>query len=223
MQAGAWSGRYRVVTIDVPGHGRSGAAANARDWSIEAFGADVAAVVDALGLDEVVLIGHSMGGAVGIEAALRLGRRCRLLLGVDTFTEATFYRRRPASEIAARRRAFERDFAGEVRTMVERIVAPQTGREAVRWISQAMGATDAATAVAVLEALLDWDIESRWPLLTCPVEAINSALLAQNNDVFALARLCPVMMDGGGHFPMLEDAAACDVLARAIIERRLAG
>ena len=41
--------------------------------AMAAFGDDVAAVVRHLGLGEVVLIGHSMGGDVVVETALRLG------------------------------------------------------------------------------------------------------------------------------------------------------
>ena len=58
---------YRVVTLDLAGHGRSG-----RDravWSMEAFGQDVAAVVRKLDLNNVILIGHSLGGPVVLEAA----------------------------------------------------------------------------------------------------------------------------------------------------------
>ena len=42
-------------------------------WTMAAFGDDVAAVVRHPGLGEVVLIGHSMGGDVVVETALRLG------------------------------------------------------------------------------------------------------------------------------------------------------
>ncbi|MEO7246775.1 MAG: alpha/beta fold hydrolase, partial [Rubrivivax sp.] len=50
--------RYTVATVDLAGHGASGA--NRDDWSMAAFGADVAAVVDALpDHPRVVLVGHS--------------------------------------------------------------------------------------------------------------------------------------------------------------------
>ena len=52
---------YTVATLDLAGHGESG-----RDrtrWTMPAFGQDVVAVVEQLGLEQVVLIGHSMGGA----------------------------------------------------------------------------------------------------------------------------------------------------------------
>src|SRR5438105_10350898 len=54
--------RAKVVTLDLAGHGESGA--DRSEWSIAGFGADVAAVVQALELRDVVLVGHSMGGDV---------------------------------------------------------------------------------------------------------------------------------------------------------------
>jgi len=71
------SRRHRVVALDLAGHGASGA--DRSEWTMEAFGEDVVAVVDELGLESTVLVGFSMGGAVVLEAAERLGDR---VLGV---------------------------------------------------------------------------------------------------------------------------------------------
>src|SRR5262245_7744994 len=65
--------RYTVVAIDLGGHGDSGL--NRETWTTPAFGEDVVAVVETLGLTQVVLIGHSMGGAVSVEAAQRIPAR----------------------------------------------------------------------------------------------------------------------------------------------------
>ena len=48
-----FSEKYRVVTIDLAGHGDSGA--DRTDWSIPAFGQDVASVIKALNLKRVIL------------------------------------------------------------------------------------------------------------------------------------------------------------------------
>jgi pimeloyl-ACP methyl ester carboxylesterase len=77
------SARHRVVTLEVAGHGRSGA--DREDWTMGAFGDDVVAVVDDLGAQDVVLVGFSMGGAVVIEAARRLGDRALGVVLVDVF------------------------------------------------------------------------------------------------------------------------------------------
>nr|WP_296777686.1 alpha/beta hydrolase [Rhodococcus sp. (in: high G+C Gram-positive bacteria)] len=56
----------RVISVDLRGHGRS---AHTADYSFDSFGADVAAVVDHLGLQSVDLVGHSLGGyAVSVVA-----------------------------------------------------------------------------------------------------------------------------------------------------------
>jgi pimeloyl-ACP methyl ester carboxylesterase len=58
----AFSERFRCVVYDQRGHGRSGAAENS-DYSLQAMGGDVKAVLDAAVPDgPAVLIGHSMGG-----------------------------------------------------------------------------------------------------------------------------------------------------------------
>ena len=74
---------HRVVAIDLAGHGDSGVGRSS--WTMPAFGADVAAVVDRLGLEDAVLVGHSMGGDVIVEAALILGTRVAGLVWVDVY------------------------------------------------------------------------------------------------------------------------------------------
>ena len=71
-----WSGQlsyfaeqHQVVAIDLAGHGESGL--QRTEWTIGQFGADVASVADQLALDDVILVGHSMGGPVALEAARR--------------------------------------------------------------------------------------------------------------------------------------------------------
>jgi len=137
---------------------------------------------------------------VALEAALRLAPCCRFILGVDTFDDAAFYRARPLDEIAARRRVFEQDFAGAMRDMVARITAEPADPAIVSEIAAAMSASDKDVALRVLEALLAWDIEARWPLLPCPVETINSAWLARGSEPIALDGLKVHAMEGVGTF-----------------------
>jgi pimeloyl-ACP methyl ester carboxylesterase len=219
FQAQALSDRYRMLAVDLPGHGLSASTKLSRPWSIEAFGSDAAAVADAVGVDEIALIGHSMGGAAALEAALRLGPRCALLLGVDTFTDAAFYRRRPSHEVEARIKAFAEDFPGAMEQMVRRITAGSVARETIDWIVAAMAESQPQVALPIFGALLDWDIQARWPLLQCPVETINSAMLAENGESLELDRLRVHAMDGVGHFPMLEDPGRFNALARAALQR----
>lgn len=78
-----FSQNYRVVWLDLAGHGLSGKIR--KDYTMEAFGGDVATVVDEIGADHVILVGHSMGGPVALEAANLLSDKVIGIVGVDTF------------------------------------------------------------------------------------------------------------------------------------------
>jgi pimeloyl-[acyl-carrier protein] methyl ester esterase len=66
---------HAVVAYDHRGCGRSDK--DFADVSIEALGGDVVALADHLALDAVALNGWSLGGAVVVEAAAKLGSRLR--------------------------------------------------------------------------------------------------------------------------------------------------
>ena len=57
---------YRTVGIDVRGHGGSEGPADLAACTFPAVTGDARAVLDALGLDKVLVLGHSMGGAIAI-------------------------------------------------------------------------------------------------------------------------------------------------------------
>ncbi len=65
-----------VLTVDLPGHGKSGGAPLT---SIEAMADWIAALLDAAGIAQAALIGHSMGSLVALEAAHRHPDRVRAL------------------------------------------------------------------------------------------------------------------------------------------------
>ena len=60
--------RYRVVAVDLPGHGRT-QSRGARDLNIKRMAAGLGALVQALGVSPVTVAGHSAGAAVLVEAA----------------------------------------------------------------------------------------------------------------------------------------------------------
>ncbi|TDC52536.1 alpha/beta hydrolase [Actinomadura sp. KC345] len=61
------TGAHRVLAMDLRGHGLSGDG----PWEWNAVLDDVQAVIDHLGLDAPLLVGHSIGGMVAIRWALR--------------------------------------------------------------------------------------------------------------------------------------------------------
>jgi pimeloyl-ACP methyl ester carboxylesterase len=79
--ADAIAGRLRLVAPDARGHGESGRPA--AGYAPADFAADALAVLDRLGIDRAVVVGHSMGGLHSINLAARHPERVRALVIVD--------------------------------------------------------------------------------------------------------------------------------------------
>ncbi|WP_455433165.1 alpha/beta fold hydrolase [Streptomyces roseolilacinus] len=72
--------KWRVIAPDQRGHGRSDRAA---DFSREGYVADAAALLGRLGLEDVVVVGHSLGGVNAYQLAARHPRLVRALVVED--------------------------------------------------------------------------------------------------------------------------------------------
>jgi pimeloyl-ACP methyl ester carboxylesterase len=77
--------RGRVTRIDQRGHGASGAPLG--PYSRAQLAADVVGVLDAEGIDQTILVGHSMGGIVAMETALAFPERIAGLVLIGTTSE----------------------------------------------------------------------------------------------------------------------------------------
>jgi pimeloyl-ACP methyl ester carboxylesterase len=79
--APALRGRFRVLSLDLRGHGES---AQTPPYGPLVYAEDLQALVEALDLRELVLLGHSMGGGVALRAAPQIAERLRALVLVDS-------------------------------------------------------------------------------------------------------------------------------------------
>lgn len=206
---------HRVVTLDLAGHGRSGR--GRAEWTMAAFGADVRAVVEKLRLDEVVLIGHSMGGAVAVEAALAMPGRVRGVVGIDNFQSPKL----PFVEeqVAAFLTHFQADFRATTETWVRGMFPPQADSVLVARTAAAMASAPPEVGVAALGANLRWFIgeaEARLGQLAVPLQCINSDRIP--TDAPAMDRIVDGyalrLMPGRGHFPQMEDPPVFNSLLR---------
>ncbi|MFC7644390.1 alpha/beta fold hydrolase [Streptosporangium lutulentum] len=74
------SPEWRLIALDQRGHGHSDRAA---DYSRAGYIADVAALLDHLGLDRVVVLGHSLGGINAYQLAARHPERVSAFINAD--------------------------------------------------------------------------------------------------------------------------------------------
>jgi len=112
--------QYTVVTLDLAGHGASGQART--QWTMAAFGQDVIAVVEQLGLEQVVLIGHAMSGVVIVETARHLPTAVIGVVGVDTWRGVEQIR--TPEQVAKRLVPFRANFVEAARTYVRSMCVP---------------------------------------------------------------------------------------------------
>ncbi len=86
--ANGLQGVARLIAPDTRGHGDSQWSAGAA-YGSEAAATDVIGVMDALGLGEVDLIGHSWGGLIALTVAALAGSRIRRLVMIDIAPSST--------------------------------------------------------------------------------------------------------------------------------------
>jgi 3-oxoadipate enol-lactonase len=84
QQISEFSRDYRVLVMDLRGHGLSEAPTDRKVYTIDLMTDDVEALVNHVGFDRYHLLGHSMGGAIVQEIALRSPRRLLSLTLEDT-------------------------------------------------------------------------------------------------------------------------------------------
>ncbi|HEU5135253.1 MAG TPA: alpha/beta hydrolase [Steroidobacteraceae bacterium] len=205
-QIPAFQKKYTLVTVDLAGHG--GTDASRTNWTIAAFGQDVATALSAVPNKQIILVGHSMGGPVAIEAARLLKGRVIGIIGVDTFKSIGAPAPGPA-QVDAALKPFETDFIGTTRAMVtDHLFVKGDNPQLAQKISYDMSLSSPRVALPAMRALLEYDFTAPLKDLSVPVVAINSDLGEPLNEVRirkVLPKFRAVTLPGTGHFLMMED------------------
>ena len=203
-QLGPLKAKYTVVAVDLAGHGAS---SNTRtDWSMESYGEDVAVVARQLPNPRIILVGHSMGGTVALEAAKRIGDRVVGIIAIDALKSVGLPPTPPA-EIEKRVAPFRTDFIGSVRKYVtEELFEKGADPAFVQKIAYDMSLEPAEVAIPSLQALLSMDFATVLPDIHVPVMAINSGLGATDEKRIrkSLPDFTANVMPHTSHFLMME-------------------
>lgn len=203
-QVAEFSKKHRVVTIDLPGHGKSGQ--DRKNWSIESYGEDVKTVVTKLDLKRVVLVGSSMGGPISLEAARRMPDRVVGLVPVDTLQNIES--KVPPEQLEAVFKQLQADYKTAVTGILNQLFfGPKTPAAVKARVIAETTARPPELALTILKAILSYDSAPALREIKVPIRAINADLVPtdlQVNRKYA-PQFDAVVMEGSGHYPMLED------------------
>jgi pimeloyl-ACP methyl ester carboxylesterase len=203
-QVDVFADRYRVVTLDLGGHGESGK--NRQNWTVLGLADDVRAVADKLKLKRIILVGHSMGGPVSLEVARLLRGRVLGVIAVDTLHNAE--QQMPAQmlqEIAAKLKA---DFPGTMGGFMGSMFAKDSDPAVREWVEKKAKAAAPAVAVALMLDFPNVDFKKLFAAAGVPIRAINAkppaAPITTVEANRKYADYDAVLMDDVGHFIQLE-------------------
>jgi pyruvate dehydrogenase E2 component (dihydrolipoamide acetyltransferase) len=211
----------RAIAVDLPGHG--GSAKEVGSGDPDTLTDAIEAAADALAIERMHLVGHSMGGALAALLALRRPERSASLtliasagLGleinaafIDGFVRAG--RRREAVEVL---NLLVRDPALVSRAMVEEVLRYKR----LDGVSAALATIAAAWFAGGLQQL---DLSARIAALAMPVQLIwgSDDRIVPVAHAEALASRWPVyILEQTGHLPHLEKAGEVNRLIKAFIE-----
>jgi len=168
--------KYRVVVLDLAGHGHSGM--SRAKYTMAAFGEDVRAVTEAVGSLRVILIGHSMGGSVIAEAARLMPDRVIGLIGVDTLDNIEYPL--TTDELEKMTAPLEKDFEAGSRQFVGQMILPQTDPQLREWILSDVSSAPPAVALSAMNEMMaqyiTGDAAKIFEQIRIPVITVNGDL-----------------------------------------------
>lgn len=214
------SNRFRVITPDLRGHGSSEAPDTEGVYSMEQFASDLKGLLDALGLEKVVVLGHSLGGYATLALAEAYpGRLAGFGLVHSTPLADTEEGKR--NREAGIRTIREKGIGEFVEGLVPKLFAPEhlvNMAPEVERVKEIGRDTSPEGAAATQEGMRRRPDRSR-VLETAEVPVLLIAGfrdgIAPPEKVFAVARdtFTQIQLDGAGHMSMYENP---ELLAEAI-------
>ncbi len=202
--------RYRIVRYDKRGHGLSDCPP--APYSIGDFSADLAGLLDFLGIDRVTLVGISVGGMTAIDFAATRPERVQALVLCDTapiIGTAGMWNER----IAALRRD---GMAHLAEALLVRWFAPnyrEGNAAAYRGYANMLSRTPLEGYIGTCEAIRDADLTESAKTITAPTLVLCGAedMATPPELVRGLYTLIPQaqfhLIPGAGHLPCVEKPA----------------
>jgi pimeloyl-ACP methyl ester carboxylesterase len=216
---------YRIVTIDLAGHGESDL--GREDYTIHNFANDVSVVIDDLELNNCIVLGHSMGGSVVVEAAAQNPDKINAVFLVDSFKE---YPEKIAGEsldsiVNKWTQSYTNDnFKENSYNMIMNWFFPEIDSTLREWIARDMSSADPEVGISALKNLIIYnytDLQlSLGKLGDIPMYSINAG---SDNDAPKFREngvnfVESIKIDSVSHFLMMSPAEEFNKILKGILE-----
>jgi pimeloyl-ACP methyl ester carboxylesterase len=170
----------------------------------------VAAVVEKLDLQNVVLIGHGMGGPVILETAKLIPDRAIGLVGADSFNDL-YMKGLEEENIPLALMPYKENYQEQIREHVRlHWFAPKSDHGLMSEIILDMIKTPKEAALGSLEELLRYDATESLKQVQLDMRVVQTNHMDVSYDVVQThaKSIWVEYLDGLGHFIMLEDSQA---------------
>jgi pimeloyl-ACP methyl ester carboxylesterase len=189
----------RVVALDLRGHGQSDPPENG-DYTVTGIMGDVEATVDTLKLQQVVLVGHSLGGGVALVYAGAHPERVAGLLLVDPIGDGT---QTPPGEVASFLEGLETNYDSTIQGYWSQIAGPDGGVKN-RLLSD-LQSTPRKAVVEGLKDVMQFDPKPSLARYRGPVLSIITPYNLEPSSLHRLGKGFPHrLIEGTGHWIHLD-------------------
>jgi pimeloyl-ACP methyl ester carboxylesterase len=217
-QVPEFSKSYRVIALDLPGHGKTAAPADGK-FSMTLFAEAIEAVRAEVGADKIVLIGHSMGAPVIRQYALLHPEHVAGLVAVDGPLDMRAFPPEVAKQLP--------DVSGPNgmaarKTLISSMFQPTTSPAVREHVMAMMTSAPEITAVRAQAAMFDPALQTA-DIIRAPAYSIYAGggfFQVDPKTTERLPRWEGIKLAGTGHFVMMEKPAEFNALLKDFLEKR---
>ena len=221
-QANYFCDKYKVVTLDLPGFGKSGK--NRTSWTFEQYADDINEFIKKQKLKNVILIGHSMSGDILLLTDTKYPQSVIGIVGIDNLkAPGTKNTEEQTKQIESFFAMLDSSFSGTVEMYTKKYLFPPSADTAfVNRVTKDFKANDSVIAIKTLRSLIDISQKERDMMqqLSHKLYLINSDFVPTQID--SLKKYCKasaevVYVNGTGHYPMIEKPAEFNAALEKVI------
>lgn len=219
-----FSSRYVVVTMDLPGHGKSGK--EREKWTMQGFADDVSEVINKLNLKNVILIGHSMAGDINLITVSQQSSPIIGFIGIDNFKNAATpfpdqYKPKMDSILKALHTDFENTNEKYARMA---LVTPETPENITNKVVESFRSTYKPMGLGLMNTFFDsYQTEQELlPKMRYKLYLVNVDYYPTNEEPlkkYAGSGYEIIHIKGTSHYPMIETPEVLNTAIQKVISK----